>query len=174
MPLWCCFMLLCSGCTNDMETISMFTNRNLPSQELKGAEVRRSERGVLQMTLEAPLIQQYQTPEAKTVYPKGVELQFFDNQQQLRTTLRANYAISLDERNIMKAQDSVVVIDYQNGDTIYLEDIIWNSNEDRIYSNHSVRAVNGQRVTYGDGFVSDQQMQNLRILRQRGTVEVEE
>ena len=74
----------------------------------------------------------------------------------------------------MKAQDSVVVIDYQNGDTIYLEDIIWNSNEDRIYSNHSVRAVNGQRVTYGDGFVSDQQMQNLRILRQRGTVEVEE
>ncbi len=167
-------MLLCSGCTNDMETISMFNNRNLPSQELKGAEVRRSERGVLQMTLEAPLIQQYQTPEAKTVYPKGVELQFFDNQQQLRTTLRANYAISLDERNIMKAQDSVVVIDYQNGDTIYLEDIIWNSNEDRIYSNHSVRAVNGQRVTYGDGFVSDQQMQNLRILRQRGTVEVEE
>lgn len=174
MPLWCCFMLLCSGCTNDMETISMFNNRNLPSQELKGAEVRRSERGVLQMTLEAPLIQQYQTPEAKTVYPKGVELQFFDNQQQLRTTVRANYAISLDERNIMKAQDSVVVIDYQNGDTIYLEDIIWNSNEDRIYSNHSVRAVNGQRVTYGDGFVSDQQMQNLRILRQRGTVEVEE
>ena len=167
-------MLLCSGCTNDMETISMFNNRNLPSQELKGAEVRRSERGVLQMTLEAPLIQQYQTPEAKTVYPKGVELQFFDNQQQLRTTLRANYAISLDERNIMKAQDSVVVIDYLNGDTIYLEDIIWNSNEDRIYSNHSVRAVNGQRVTYGDGFVSDQQMQNLRILRQRGTVEVEE
>lgn len=174
MPLWCCFMLLFTGCTNDMETISMFNNRNLPSQELKGAEVRRSERGVLQMTLEAPLIQQYQTPEAKTVYPKGVELQFFDNQQQLRTTLRANYALSLDERNIMKAQDSVVVIDYQNGDTIYLEDIIWNSNEDRIYSNHSVRAVNGQRVTYGDGFVSDQQMQNLRILRQRGTVEVEE
>ena len=68
----------------------------------------------------------------------------------------------------------MVVIDYSNGDTVYLEDIIWKSNEDIIYSNHPVRAVNGNRVTYGDGFVSDENMNNLRIRRQRGVIEFQD
>ena len=68
----------------------------------------------------------------------------------------------------------MVVIDYSNGDTVYLEDIIWKSNEDIIYSNHPVRAVNGNRITYGDGFVSDENMSNLRITRQRGIIEFED
>ena len=71
----------------------------------------------------------------------------------------------------MKASDSVVVIDYASGDTVYLDDIIWRDNEDIIFSNHPVRAVNGNRVTYGDGFVSDEQMSNLRITHQRGVIE---
>lgn len=61
-----------------------------------------------------------------------------------------------------------------HGDTVYLQDIVWKSKEDIIYSNHPVRAVNGARVTYGDGFVSDGDMTNLRITRQRGVIEFED
>ena len=43
--------------------------------------------------------------------------------------------------------------------------------EDVVFSNHPVRAVNGNRVTLGDGFVSDEQMSNLRITHQRGVIE---
>ena len=74
----------------------------------------------------------------------------------------------------MQASDSVVVIDYGSGDTIYLQDIVWRKDEDLIFSNHTVRAVNGNRVTYGDGFVSDGQMTNLRVTRQRGVIEFQE
>ena len=51
---------------------------------------------------------------------------------------------------------------------------MWRSDEDLIYSNHSVRAVNGNRVTYGDGFTSDANMTNLRVTRQRGIIEFED
>ena len=60
------------------------------------------------------------------------------------------------------------------GKTIYLKDITWKSDEDLIFSNHPVRSVNGQRITYGDGFVSDQRLENLHITRQRGIIEFQE
>ena len=162
------------SCSNDMKDVSRFARQNPPDQEIKDARILRSEYGKLQLKLTAPVIKQYRTPDTRTLYPDGVELGFYAEDRSLKTFIRANKAISYDDKNILKANDSVVVIDYSNGDTVYLEDIIWKSNEDIIYSNHPVRAVNGNRVTYGDGFVSDENMNNLRIRRQRGVIEFQD
>ena len=167
------FLLLLS-CGNDMKDIQQFERKVLPDQELQEAHIRRSERGRLQMELDAPLIVQYRQPDTRTHYPQGVELRFYDDDRKLTTFIRADKATSYDDRDILTARDSVVVIDYSNGDTVYLQDIVWKSKEDIIYSNHPVRAVNGARVTYGDGFVSDGDMTNLRITRQRGVIEFED
>lgn len=157
-----------------MKDISRFAQKNPPNQEIKEAHIWRSDNGDLQLELDAPRIVQYRNPDTRTVYPEGVELRFFDSQRQVKTFITAKKATSYDDKNILTARDSVVVIDYTNGDTIYLEDIIWKNDEDVIYSNHPVRAVNGNRVTYGDGFISDENMSNLRITRQRGIIEFEE
>ena len=147
-------------------------------QEISGAHVRRSERGKLQIELDAPLIQKYERPKAKTVYRSNrsqrVQLRFYDDNHRMKTSIEAGYAISFDDRDIMEAHDSVVVVDFSNGDTIYLQDLIWNSFEDRIYSEHPVRAKNGNRITEGDGFTSDQNMENMQILHQRGIIEFED
>ena len=157
-----------------MKDIQRFEQKRPPDQEIKNAHIWRSEYGNLQLELDAPRIIQYRQPDTRTHYPDGVELRFYDKQRQLQTYITARRATSFDDKNILTANDSVVVIDYSNNDTIYLQDIVWRSNEDVIFSNHPVRAVNGNRVTYGDGFVSDENMSNLRITRQRGTIEFEE
>lgn len=157
-----------------MNDIRQFERKAPPDQEIKEAHIWRSEYGRLQLELEAPRIIQYRKPDTRTLYPEGVELRFYNEERTLTTFIRANKATSYDDKNILTAKDSVVVIDYTNGDTVYLEDIVWKSNEDIIYSNHPVRAVNGNRVTYGDGFVSDENMSNLRITRQRGIIEFED
>lgn len=154
-----------------MKDIERFSRQNPPEQEIKEAHIHRSEHGRLQAEIDAPIIMRYSKPSARTLYPKGVDLRFYEEGKDLKTTIHACRAVSFDDRNIMKAYDSVTVIDYSNGDTIYLEDIIWRDDEDIIYSNSPVRAVNGQRVTYGDGFVSDERLSNLRITRQRGVIE---
>jgi LPS export ABC transporter protein LptC len=154
-----------------MKDIERFSRQNPPDQEVKEAHIHRSEQGRLQVEIDAPLITRYSQPSARTIYPKGVDLRFYDEGRRMKTSIYARRAVSFDDRNIMKASDSVVVIDYNSGDTIYLEDIIWRDDEDIIFSNHPVRSVNGNRVTYGDGFVSDEQLANLRITRQRGVIE---
>ena len=68
----------------------------------------------------------------------------------------------------------MVVIDYRTGDTSYLETITWNSAQHRIYSDNPVKSVNGKRVTYGDGFESDDEFTMPYIKGQRGTMTIEE
>ena len=165
-----CYLLF-AACSGDMKDIERFSRQNPPDQEIHNAHIRRSEQGRLQVEIDAPYITRYSEPSKCTVYPKGVDLRFYDENRQIKTTIHAKRAVSFDDRNIMKASDSVVVIDFSNGDTIYLEDIIWRDDEDVFFSNHPVMAVNGNRVTYGDGFASDEQMTNLRITRQRGVIE---
>jgi LPS export ABC transporter protein LptC len=162
------------SCGNDMKDISRFEPQNLPDQEIVDAHVWRSDEGQLQLELTAPRIVRLRDPDARTIYPQGVDVRFFNAERQLTTTIHANRATSYDEKDILVASDSVVVIDYANGDTVYLQEIVWNSREDLIYSNHPVKSVNGRRVTYGDGFVSDGKMTNLRIKHQRGVIEFEE
>lgn len=175
----CFFVFLFSlsavmSCSNDMKDISRFDRQQRPDQEILDGHIWRSNEGKLQLELDAPRIVQFRTPDTRTIYPNGVELRFYDGDRRLQTFIRADRATSYDDRNILTAKDSVVVIDYTNGDTVYLEDIVWKSDEDLIYSNHSVRAVNGNRITYGDGFTSDANMTNLRVTRQRGIIEFEE
>ena len=148
------------------------------SQQVREAQIQRTERGKLLLDLSAPLIQKYERPVAKTLYKslgdRRVSMMMYENGVEKKTYIEAGYAISYDDRDNMEAHDSVVVIDYNAGDTIYLEDLIWNSAEDRIYSEHPVRAKNGNRITLGDGFVSDQRMENMQIIHQRGVIEFED
>ena len=144
-------------------------------QEVYNAHVRRSERGQLQLEVDAPLIQKYDRPKPRTLdrssKTKRVQLRLYDDKRKVKSLIEAGYAVSFDDRDIMEARDSVVVIDYRGGDTIYLQDLIWNSAEDRIYSDKPVRSKNGTRITEGDGFTSNQRMENMQIIRQRGVIE---
>ena len=175
MLLSACLFL--ASCHSDKSGIP--TDRtDAPNQEVRDARVKRSEHGKLQLELDSPLIQKYEKPVPKTIY-KGdkdhrIQLRFYNDEHKIKSLIEANYAISFDDRNIMEARDSVVVIDFSNGDTVYLEDLIWNSEEDRVYSDNPVKAKNGNRLTQGDGFSSDPNMENMRIIHQRGVIEFED
>ena len=169
--------VLAAACHNGKATLPQ-DRTDSAIQEIRDAHVRRSEHAKLQIELDAPLIQKYEKPRPKTEYrgtkARRVQLRFYDDSHQVKTSIEAGRATSFDDRDIMEAYGNVVVIDYGSGDTIYLEDLIWNSSEDRIYSDNPVRARNGNRLTEGDGFTSDERMENLQITRQRGVIEFNE
>ena len=172
-----CFLMLClllDGCRNDMEKVHFFDQKSLPQQHLDTVTVIRSTRGDLQMLLEAPEVIVYEKPEKKTEYPQGVWMRLYDKGDKLVSDVRADYAYSLDDKKIIEARRHVVIIDYRSGDTSYMESIIWNSAEGRIFSNDTVRSVNGPRVTIGDGFESDENFTSPQILHQRGTIQIDD
>ena len=165
---------LLSGCGNDIEKTKLFEPHTLPDNTIKNARIQRSEQGRLQLIMTAPLVEQYSVPEPKTEYRKGVDMQFYDGYQHPTGKLRARYAISYDKREMMQVRDSVVIIDLQRGDTIYLHNLTWNQLEHRVYSDTPVRTKNGPRVTIGDRFESDDAFESPQIYHQRGTIEWKE
>ncbi len=167
------FSLMCA-CRNDMQKVHFFDKKELPQQTLDSVHVLRSENGIVQVSLTAPLVLVYESPEKKTIYPKGIDMDLFDNNMNPLAHIQADQAISLDEKKIIEIRNNVVIIDHRSGDTSYLESLVWNSAEHRIFSNDPVSSVNGQRVTYGDGFESDDSFEQPIIVRQRGTIEVED
>lgn len=169
-------LLVCffSACGNDIEKTKIFEPQTLPDNTVKNAKVQRSENGKLQLIMRAPLIENYSVPEKKTEYPKGVNMHFYSGWNKPTGILRARYAVSYDTRQTTIVRDSVVIIDLQRGDTVYLQELTWNQLEHRIYSDKPVRTKNGPRVTYGDKFESDDAFEAPIIYHQRGTIEWEE
>ncbi len=154
-----------------MEEVSFFDRTTLPAQTIDNGHVIRSSEGNLQLIMDAPRIEKYSQPEVKTVYPKGVSITFYDENNKAKAFFTSQYAISYDEKNIIETHDSVVVIDYRSHDTIYLSQLIWNSELHKIYSDSAVHSVNGSKVTYGDSFESDENFECPIIVHQRGTME---
>lgn len=169
-------LLVCffSACGNDIEKTKIFEPQTLPDNTVKNAKVQRSENGKLQLIMRAPLIENYSVPEKKTEYPKGVNMHFYSGWNKPTGILRARYAVTYDTRQTTIVRDSVVIIDLQRGDTVYLQELTWNQLEHRIYSDKPVRTKNGPRVTYGDKFESDDAFEAPIIYHQRGTIEWEE
>ncbi len=174
LPCFVLLVLLLASCRNDMEKVRLFDPQNLPQQSLDTIRAVRSLGGKKQMVLSAPRVVVYDKPERKTVYPDGIDMMIFDNAGAVAASIKAEYAHSLDEKKIVEARRNVVIIDFGSGDTSYLNSIVWNSAEHRIYSNDTVKSVNGKRITYGDGFESDDEFTAPRILHQRGTMTFEE
>lgn len=173
-----CFVLVClvalCSCRNDIEKARFFDHKDLPQQSLDSVRVIRSLNGKKQMLMTAPQVTIYDKPEKKTVYPQGIKMQIYDGGKRCAASIRADYAYSLDEKKIVEVRRNVVVIDYRSGDTSYLNSLVWNSAEHRIFSDDTVKSVNGKRITYGDGFESDDEFTTPRIVRQRGTMTIEE
>jgi hypothetical protein len=165
--LICCIV----ACGNDIEKVKMFEPQELPDNVIKQASIQQSENGRLQMLMWAPIIEQYGAPKMQTVYPQGIFARFYDGYRKPTATLKARYAISYDGRDELMVKDSVVIIDLQRGDTVYLQDLTWNRMQHRIFSPNPVRSKNGDRVTYGDSFESDDGFRSPMIVHQRGTLE---
>ena len=170
-PLLAVVIVVAAACGNDMEKIKISDRGTPPDNVIKEARIRRSENGRLQLLMEAPIIERYGTPERKTVYPQGLTARFFNGVDNPTAILTARYAEQQEDRSITLVRDSVVIVDLRSGDTTYLQELTWDANMHQIYSHQPLRSVNGARVTWGDGFESDDNMQSPQIIHQRGTVE---
>lgn len=163
-----------SSCHKGSHTADFFDRKELPQQTIIDGHIDRSSYGRRQMHLEAPRIEQFGEPNPRTVYPEGVKMWIYSDNKEVKAYIEAGYAVSRDKSQITEVRDKVKIIDYQSGDTSYLDELFWNSQLHQIYSRKPVKSVNGNRVTYGDGFESDENFESPLILHQRGTIEWKE
>lgn len=164
--------ILFSGCVkNNLEEIKAFaTTENFPVIEAVNFETTVTDSGKIHYYLKAPKLLQFDN-EGKTYYefPEGIEMIQFGPQHQMESSITADYAIQFEKENKWEAKNNVIATN-ANGDTLKTEHLIYEVDNEKIYSDEFVTIIGPEQVITGYGFVSDQKMLNWKIKNPRGPI----
>ncbi len=168
------FCIVMASCKNDLEKINSIKNyTNLPVESAKNISLIRSDSTRIILLMTSPQLDRYQTEQSYSKFPKGLKVVFYDINKKIKSQLTANYAINYEDNKTMEIKNNVIIIDFAKGDTIYTENLNWDQNSKKIFSNTLVKKVNKDETLYGDGFDSDESFNNYTLRRPRGKINLD-
>ncbi len=167
-------LLLLVSCTNNLrEVAALPTNKKSPSQIGDSVTMLYTDSAQLKVMVKANrmLVFSKNTIEPFTVLPKGVFVTFFDQDEKVSTTLRANYGVRYDLSRRMEARYQVEVVN-NKGEKLETERLVWDENSKRIYTDAFVKITTASQVIRGKGMESNQDFTKYRIKQVTGTLHV--
>jgi LPS export ABC transporter protein LptC len=165
-------ILLLSACENDIEKVKLVTDRKaLPTESSKGLEILYSDSARVKVKIIAPEMNRLSLDQPTTELPKGLDVEFYDDNLNVISTLTAKYAIRHDAENIMEARNNVVVVNSKN-EKLNTEHLVWNERSAKIYSDEFVKITTPDKIIFGNGFEANQDFTNYRIYKIKGTITI--
>ncbi len=171
-------VLMCCG-TNNSETGKnvALSKERLLTESSRNLSVVMTENGRPSYIFDTPLVEGYTlAKEPYREFREGVEITTFsdDSLSVKESVLTSNYAIFYEDRQLWEARGDVEVMK-SDGKELYSQQLFWNAQTKRIYSNVETKIVD--RVTgdvyQGDGFESDEAMEDWSFRRMSGRMKVE-
>jgi LPS export ABC transporter protein LptC len=166
--------ILLFSCQNKREDIMALGEPKLEaSQKGKGITMIYTDSAKLKMVLKADRMLTYDrnVKEPFTLMPNGLMMGFYNSNEKLEATLRANYGVNYPQRKRMEVKYNVVVVN-KNGETLNTEHLIWDETTKRIYSDAFVKITTGKEIIMGKGFESNEDLTQYQIKEVTGTIQL--
>lgn len=162
------------GCTNDLKDVMAIPSNKLsPSQTADTVTMIYTDSAQLKIVLKANRLIQFDknVSEPFTILPKGVNVTFFNNEEEVSNTLKANYAIRYMASKRMEARYAVEVVN-NKGEMLKTEKLIWDEANKRIYTDAFVEITTAtQRIT-GKGLESNEDFSKYSIKNVVATIQL--
>jgi LPS export ABC transporter protein LptC len=131
-----------------------------------------SENGKVNYRFEAPLMERYELAEKPyTEYRKGLHITTYNDSSQVESDLRGDYAIFLEKEKLWEVRGNVVARNAK-GEVLETEQLFWDQKTKKIYSNVESKVTQQQDVMVGEGFESDERMENFLFRKPKGRIAV--
>lgn len=143
-----------------------------PLREVENVETYYSENDQVKVKMIAPLLYEYQNGDRE--FPKGIYVEFFDEQGRLESTLRANQAFYQEAEKQWRGLGKVQVKNILKNEQLNTEELYWKPAEERIFTDKFVTIRQQGDVLYGEGLEAKQDMSEYTIIRPTGEFEVNE
>lgn len=170
-------LLLGAGCENDPEDIAALNERlDTQIEQATQVEILYSDSAQVKVRITGDLMFNYLDPaNSRQEFPEGVYVEFFGPDQQVSSTLSAQYAMRYEREQRVVTRDSVVW-ESADGQLLETEELIWDERTEEIYTQKFARITTPREIIYGHGFRADQDFSNARILQIEGitTIDVPE
>ncbi|MDO9001715.1 MAG: LPS export ABC transporter periplasmic protein LptC [Bacteroidota bacterium] len=161
-----------ASCTNDLKDVmALPSNEKSPSQIGDSITMLYTDSAQLKIVLKANrmLVFTKNVSEPFTILPKGVFVTFFDSEEKISSTLKANYGIRYDRTKKMEAKYAVEVVN-KNGEKLETEKLIWDEANKTIYTDVFVKITTADQVIMGTGLKSNQDFTKYQINEVTGTI----
>jgi LPS export ABC transporter protein LptC len=164
------------ACKNDIETIKALTNEiDLPDFTGYDIDLTYTDSGILKGRIIAPEVNQYlRKEEPYYEFPKGMKTIIYDLSGREKAYIQANYAIYYNNKQLWEARNQVLAENPSEGKKLETEQMFWDQNEKKIYSDKFTRMTNPDGVFTGDnGFESDESLTDWGLRGMSGWVNID-
>lgn len=170
--LW---LLLLAACHSDIEKIKIVTqDDSYPTEKGVNIEMTYTDSGIIKARVFSPLIERYEKEKPYTEMKKGLTCYFYNTStRRAESMLRARYAIRYQLEKRTEAKDSVMMVNTK-GDTLTTEQLIWDEEKHRIYTDKFFTLRKPDEILYGDGFESNEDFSSYKIFKLRGTIKLDD
>ena len=158
------FLIFFLSCSNSLEDIEKIKLSSLSKTEsAKDVRIIYSDSAIVRMIIKAPLMQSNISNEApKKIFPKGVLVDFYDNNQNISSHLTSKFAEYLENEKMIFLKDSIVIRNYRN-EQLETEELYWVEKDSKIYSKKFVKITTSTEIIHGYGFSSNMEFTNWEI-----------
>jgi LPS export ABC transporter protein LptC len=167
-------LLFFSSCENDMSVVmNLPMNKKMPSQIGDSVTLLYTDSSQLKIVLKANrmLVYNKNVAEPFTILSKGLFVTFFDEEEKISSTLKANYGVRFDLSKRMEAKYAVEVVN-KEGKKLETEKLIWDEANKRIYTDAFVKITTDKEIITGKGLESNQDFTKYNLKEVTGTIQI--
>lgn len=160
---------------NDIEVINTIAPiSSLPTQSGRNIETVYTDSAKLQLIIRAPEMNRFtmNKEEPYIEFPKGIDVEFYSKEEEIQSTLEANYAIYYEAKELWEARHNVVAVN-KEGEVLNTESLFWDEKKKLIYSDKFVKITTVDEVIFGEGFEANQDFTDWKIRKVTGTLYIE-
>ena len=153
------------ACAEDEKSYVANATSRTPTMATSDVNTFISDSGYTRYHLDTDLWLVYDdTAEPFWRFPQGLELEQYDNNMSVSSTVVCDSAIYYSRKRLWQLDGNVVMVS-TDGDSFLTQQLFWDQNTRRIRSDSFIHIVRSDRTLEGYGFESDQNMADYIIHR---------
>lgn len=169
-----CFVVLCvslAACNSGKDVEDLMQKQSVfPTEQGQEVEILYTDSGQVRIRITAPVMNHYtlNVPESYTEMPQGVFIEFYNDSNKIKTTLRADYGIRYEHSKRTEVKSRVEVVN-SSGEVLNTDKLNWDENSRRIYTDVFVQIRTSRDVLKGTGLEANEDFSEWEIKNPVGT-----
>jgi len=143
-----------------------------PLSEAENVELFYSESEKVKVKMIAALVYEYENGDRE--FPKGIYLEFYNEFENLESTLRANEAYFFKKDNTWRGRGNVEVKNVEKKEQLNTEELFWNPKEEKIYTEKFLTIKQVDQIVSGEGLDAKQDLSHYKITNPSGRFDMKE
>ncbi|MFZ9262766.1 MAG: LPS export ABC transporter periplasmic protein LptC [Chitinophagaceae bacterium] len=152
------------ACENDEQKVNAFFQKKLGVDQADSIESYISQSGKMKARLIAPVFLRYQDSSTRIVLPKTLHVDFYDSLKNIESKMDAMQAHYYENKNVVYLKDSVKVYNIK-GDTLFCQELTWDQNLGKFFTDKFVRIHTPDMIMYGEGLSAPQDFKTFEIYK---------